>query len=111
MTNYSDLTLKQTLNGFKNKDFTALEVAAHYIDAAQASSTNAFITFTPEIAEQQAKKSDERYAKGDNALLDGIPLGIKDLFCTNGVKTTAASKILENFVPPYESTITSKLFD
>lgn len=111
MTQYSDLTLTQTLKGLKNKDFTATEVTEHCITAAQASSTNAFITFTPDIALKQAQQSDERYANGSHKMLDGIPLGIKDLFCTNGVKTTAASKILDNFIPPYESTVSQNLFD
>jgi aspartyl-tRNA(Asn)/glutamyl-tRNA(Gln) amidotransferase subunit A len=72
---------------------------------------NAFITTTPELALAQAEASDKRRVSGEAGLLDGIPLAIKDLFCTAGVRTTAASRILEPFVPPYESTVTQKLLD
>ena len=71
---------------------------------------NAFIVETPELALEQADESDKRYASGEEKLLDGIPLAIKDLFCTKGVQTTASSKILEGFVPTYESTVTKNLF-
>ena len=58
-----------------------------------------------------AEESDKRYQKGEQRLLDGIPIGVKDVFCTKGIKTQAASKILNNFVPTYESTVTQKLWD
>ncbi|MCW5746965.1 MAG: Asp-tRNA(Asn)/Glu-tRNA(Gln) amidotransferase subunit GatA, partial [Alphaproteobacteria bacterium] len=70
---------------------------------------NAFITETPERALDMAKASDARRAKGEAGLLDGVPLAIKDLFCTEGVRTTAASHILDGFTPPYESTVTANL--
>jgi len=70
---------------------------------------NAFITKTPDQAREAAKAADAALGRGDGAALTGIPLGIKDLFCTNGVRTTAASRILDNFVPPYESTVTANL--
>ncbi len=72
---------------------------------------NAFITVTPELALEQAKAADARIAAGNAGPLTGIPLAIKDLFCTAGVRTTAASKILEPFIPPYESTVTQQLLD
>jgi aspartyl-tRNA(Asn)/glutamyl-tRNA(Gln) amidotransferase subunit A len=72
---------------------------------------NAYITETPELALEQAKQSDERRSAGRVGLLEGIPVANKDLYCTKGVRTTAASKILSNFVPPYESTVSQKLKD
>ena len=66
---------------------------------------------TPEKALEQAKAADEKYKNGTNGALEGIPLGIKDLFCTRGIRTTACSHILDGFVPPYESTVTQKLLD
>src|SRR5437667_11279174 len=71
---------------------------------------NAVITETPEIALDMAAASDERLAKGETRPLDGIPIAVKDLFCTKGVLTTAASHILDGFHPPYESTVTEKLW-
>ena len=72
---------------------------------------NAFVLETPEIALAQAKISDEKYAKGTNGILEGIPLGIKDLFCTKGIRTTACSHNLDGFEPQYESTVTGKLLE
>ncbi|PCI97807.1 MAG: Asp-tRNA(Asn)/Glu-tRNA(Gln) amidotransferase GatCAB subunit A [Alphaproteobacteria bacterium] len=112
MSKLTDLTIASALTGLDNKDFTAVELAQAHIDAmAEHSALNAFITETPDIALKQAESSDKRRASGDAGALDGIPLAIKDLFCTNGVQTTAASRILEGFIPQYESTVTQKLFD
>ncbi len=112
MTKLTDLTISGALNGLENKDFTAQELTQSYIDAmAKHKDLNAYITETPEIALKQAGKSDKRRAAGDARALDGIPLAIKDLFCTDGVQTTAASRILDGFIPQYESTVTKKLFD
>ena len=112
MTDLTHLTIAQALTGLEKKDFTAVELAQAHIDAmANAKALNAFITETPEIALKQAGESDKRRASGNAGALDGIPLAIKDLFCTKGVQTTAASHILEGFVPEYESTVTQKLFD
>lgn len=111
MTNLTHLTIAEALKGLKGKDFTAMELTQAHIDAmAAAKGLNAFITETPEMALKQAGESDKRRATGDSKALDGIPLAIKDLFCTDGVQTTAASHILEGFIPPYESTVTEKLF-
>ncbi len=111
MTELTQLTITDALKGLKNKNFTAQELTQAHIDAMQsAKKLNAFITETPEIALEQAKASDDRRAKGNAGLLDGIPLAIKDLFCTKNVQTTAASKILEGFKPEYESTVTKNLF-
>jgi aspartyl-tRNA(Asn)/glutamyl-tRNA(Gln) amidotransferase subunit A len=111
MTNLRHLTIAQALKGLDKKEFTALEVVdAHIAEMEKTRSLNAFITETPEIARAQAKESDKRRAAGKAGPLDGIPLAVKDLFCTNGVQTTAASKILKGFIPTYESTCTSNLF-
>lgn len=112
MSKLTDLTIASALTGLENKDFTAVELAQEHIDAmAEHSALNAFITETPDIALKQAEASDKRRASGDAGALDGIPLAIKDLFCTNGVQTTAGSRILKDFIPQYESTVTQKLFD
>jgi len=112
MTNLTKLTLKQTIFGLKNKDFKAVELNQAYIDNAIAGRNyNAFITETFDLALAQAKIADENIAKNLVGELEGIPLAIKDLFCTKNIRTTAASKMLENFVPEYESTVTKKLWD
>lgn len=112
MSNLTDLTIAEALDGLKKKQFSAVELTQAHIKAMeQARHLNAFIVETPELALQQAKDSDARYAKGEARPLDGIPMGIKDLFCTKNVQTTAASKILEGFIPAYESTVTQNLFD
>ncbi|QJE73110.1 Asp-tRNA(Asn)/Glu-tRNA(Gln) amidotransferase subunit GatA [Aerophototrophica crusticola] len=111
MTNLTHLSMAEALEGLRSKQFTATELTEAYVKAVEAARPlNAFITETPEIALRQAKAADERYAAGKALPLDGMPLGIKDLFCTEGVLTTAASHILDGFHPPYESTVTSNLF-
>ena len=111
MTELTTLTIAQALEGLKKKDFTSKELTqAHIGTMEKARSLNAFIVETPELALKQAEESDKRRASGSEGALEGIPLGIKDLFCTEGVQTTAASHILEGFIPQYESTVTKKLF-
>lgn len=112
MTELTKLTVTEAVEGLKNKDFSSVELTKAFIDNIEKKrDLNAFITETPELALEQAKKSDERIAKGEAGRIEGIPLGVKDLFCTKGVKTTAASKMLENFVPGYESTVTRHLWE
>lgn len=112
MTNLTHLTITEALKGLKNKEFSATEITTAHIHAmAAAKGLNAFITETPELALAQAKASDARYAKGESLPMDGIPIAMKDLFCTKGVQTTAASHILEGFIPNYESTVSQKLLD
>lgn len=112
MTDLTDLTIAGALKGLKAKEFSATELTQAHLSAMEkARNLNAYIVETPEVALKQAKESDARIAKGQMGKLEGIPLGIKDLFCTVDVQTTAASKILEGFKPKYESTITQKLFD
>ncbi len=112
MTKFTDLTITQALAGYKNKDFTAVEVTQAHIDAmGAAKGLNCFITETPDHALAQAAQSDKRYAANEARALDGIPIAMKDLFCTKGIQTTAASQILKGFIPEYESTVSQKLLD
>jgi len=105
------LTISQARDGLKRKDFSAREMAEAYIKAVEtARPLNAFLVETPERALAMAEKSDARISKGNALPLDGVPVAVKDLFCTEGVETTAASKILEGFVPPYESAVTANLW-
>ena len=111
MTDLLDLTLATARDGLKSKAFSSAELTeAHLKAMEQARSLNAFITETPEKAQAMAKAADAKLAKGEAGPLEGIPLGIKDLYCTEGTRTTAGSHILDTFVPPYESTITSQLW-
>jgi aspartyl-tRNA(Asn)/glutamyl-tRNA(Gln) amidotransferase subunit A len=111
MSELTSLTLKAALDGLKSKSFSAVEITqAHVAAVAAARDLNAFILETPEKALEMAKASDARIAKGEAGALEGAPLGIKDLFCTEGVETTAGSKILKGFRPQYESTITTNLW-
>ena len=112
MTEITKLTVSETLDGLKAKKFSAVEVAKDYIKAAEDNRRlNAYVLETPEVALAQAQVADNNYAKGANRPLEGIPMGIKDLFCTKDIRTTACSHILDDFVPPYESTVTQKLLD
>ena len=109
-TELTDLTVAQMRDGLKAKSFSAVELAEAHISAMEAArALNAFIVETPELALEQARAADAAIAAGNAGPLAGIPLGIKDLFCTKGVQTTAASKILEGFVPTYESTVSGNL--
>lgn len=111
MTDLTDLSLADAVKGLEKKEFSAVEITkVHLKKMEQFRHLNAYITETPELALKQAEESDKRRASGKAGALEGAPIGIKDLFCTDGVQTTAASKILEGFKPQYESTVTSKLF-
>ncbi|NHN87983.1 Asp-tRNA(Asn)/Glu-tRNA(Gln) amidotransferase subunit GatA [Acetobacter conturbans] len=109
----TDLTIAQASEGLRKKEFSAVELTKAHTDAVETLNgrINAYITVTSDLALEAAKKADAQLVSGDAPALTGIPLGIKDLFCTNGVRTTAASKIIGNFVPPYESTVTAKLLE
>ena len=112
MTDLTKLTISQALEGLKNKDFNASELTAAYVKNAQENRKyNAYVTEVFEQAMENAKIADNKYVDGSYRPLEGIPLGIKDLFCTKGIKTTACSQILENFVPQYESTVTQNLLN
>ena len=109
--NLNDITLAEARDGLSRGDYTSVELTKVYIKAIEDSrELNSFITETPDIALERAKASDARRTNGDIlGPLDGIPIVVKDLFCTEGVKTTAGSHILDNFIPPYESTVTQNL--
>ena len=112
MTKLNEFCLHEAREGLENKNFTSRELVLDHIEAMESSrKLNAFITETPEIAIKSAEKSDFNYSNGSNARLEGIPLGVKDMFCTKGVLTTASSKMLSNFIPPYESTVTENLWN
>ena len=112
MTDLTSLTLAQAREALRKKEFSATELAeAHLVAVEQTRALNAFVTEVPERARAMARASDERLAKGEGGPLEGLPLAIKDLFCTEGIRTTACSHILDNFVPPYESTVTANLWD
>jgi aspartyl-tRNA(Asn)/glutamyl-tRNA(Gln) amidotransferase subunit A len=112
MSNLTDLTVADIRDGFRKGDFSAREVAEAFNAAiADAKKLNAFIVETPEAALAAADAADKAKASGDVKPLSGVPIGMKDLFCTKGVQTTAASHMLEGFVPTYESTVSAKLWD
>ena len=111
MSDLTGLTLADARDGLRRKEFSATELTTAHLEAMAAGrSLNAFITETPERALEMAAESDRRIARGEPRPLEGIPLAIKDLFCTEGVLTTAGSRILFNFVPPYESTVSGNLW-
>ena len=113
MSDLTQLTLAKALEGLSAKTFSSGELTQAFVDAIEAAnpSLNAFVLQTPEKALDMAKASDTRRAKGEAGKLDGAPLGIKDLFCTKGVRSTACSHILGEFTPTYESTVTQNLWD
>ncbi|MCL1891739.1 MAG: Asp-tRNA(Asn)/Glu-tRNA(Gln) amidotransferase subunit GatA [Alphaproteobacteria bacterium] len=108
-----DLTLTQALKKLQSREISATELTRAYLDRIEkfGKELNCYITVTPERALADAAESDRRYANGTARPLEGIPLGMKDLFSTKGIRTTAASRILENFIPEYESTVSQKLAD
>lgn len=106
------LSLVEARDALAERKISSVELTKAYLEAMEAQrGLNAFITETPDQALEQAKRSDARLAQKEGGALEGLPLGIKDLYCTKGIRTTAASKILGNFVPPYESTVTQNLLD
>src|ERR1700747_1511863 len=111
MTDFTSLTIADARDGLAKKSFTSLELTDAHLAAMEASrALNAFVLETPDRARTMAREVDGKIAKGEGGPLAGIPLGIKDLFATRDVRTTACSKILGNFVPTYESTVTSQLW-
>ncbi|WP_370210248.1 Asp-tRNA(Asn)/Glu-tRNA(Gln) amidotransferase subunit GatA [Roseovarius sp.] len=112
MTELNELTIAEARDRLRKGDVTSVELTDACLSAIEgAGALNAFVHNTPEIAREQAAAADARIAKGDAPAMCGIPLGIKDLFCTKGVPSQAASGILEGFTPEYESTVSQKLFD
>ncbi|HHK74373.1 MAG TPA: Asp-tRNA(Asn)/Glu-tRNA(Gln) amidotransferase subunit GatA, partial [Rhizobiales bacterium] len=111
MNDLTSLTIARAREGLDAGDFTAVELADAYLAAMdEAAVLNAYITPTAQKARQMAEESDKRRAAGEAGSLEGIPLGIKDLFCTSDVLTTAGSHILDGFTPGYESFVTSNLW-
>ncbi|MAC61501.1 MAG: Asp-tRNA(Asn)/Glu-tRNA(Gln) amidotransferase GatCAB subunit A [SAR116 cluster bacterium] len=112
MTEITKKTILEIKEGLKKRDFSTLEVTNSFISASEKNKNlNIYNTFTPEKALESSKISQKRIDRGEERLLDGIPIAIKDLFCTKDILTTASSKILSNFIPSYESTVTQKLWD
>ncbi len=111
MKDLTSLTLTQARDGLRRREFSAVELAdAHLSAIERGRALNAFVLETPDRARAMARAADALLARGEGGPLEGLPLGIKDLFCTEGVRTTACSHILENFVPTYESTVTANLW-
>jgi aspartyl-tRNA(Asn)/glutamyl-tRNA(Gln) amidotransferase subunit A len=112
MTDLTRLTLAAALDGLREKQYSSRELTQAFLDAiAGARALNAYVVETPEKALEMAEAADKRLAAGKAGKLEGAPLGIKDLFCTRGVRTTACSGILGEFTPTYESTVTQNLWD
>jgi len=110
MSNITNLSLSEILKSIKSKKISSLELTQAYIkNIENAKKLNAFVTTTFDQALENAKKFDNK--PNNEQLLSGIPLAVKDLFCTENVKTTAGSNILNNFVPSYESTVTKNLWN
>lgn len=112
MTDLTALTIAEARDALKKKTFTAGELTEAYLGAIDAANEilNTYVVVTPEKARDMAKVSDAKLQKGEGGALEGIPLGIKDLFATEGVHTQACSHILDGFKPRYESTVTSNLW-
>lgn len=108
-----DLTIHEALEKLKSGEISATELTRAYLDRIEkyGDKLNCYITRTPERALADAAAADTRYKNGTARALDGIPIGMKDLFATRGIRTTAASHMLENFVPEYESTVSQKFID
>ena len=111
MSELTKLTLAEARDKLRAREVTSLELTEACLSAIEgAGALNAFVHHTPEIARDQARAADARLAQGDAPDMCGLPIGVKDLFCTKGVPSQAASRILEGFLPEYESTVTSQLF-
>jgi aspartyl-tRNA(Asn)/glutamyl-tRNA(Gln) amidotransferase subunit A len=112
MSEPTEFTLAEARDAVRAKKISSAELTQAFVSAVESARTlNAFVTETPERALDMARESDARISRGDPRPLEGLPLAIKDLFCTKGVRTTAGSRILGNFIPPYESTVTQNLRD
>ena len=113
MTDLTKLTLAEARDGLRAGAFSATELAEAFLDAIAVANTalNAFVLPTPDHALKAARASERRLARGEARPLEGLPIAVKDLYCTKGVRTTACSKILDGFTPPYESTVTQNLWD
>jgi aspartyl-tRNA(Asn)/glutamyl-tRNA(Gln) amidotransferase subunit A len=112
MSDLTKLSLKEMRHGLDSKDFSSSELTESFIDRCKKfSNLNSFITFCEQDAKDSAKKSDELIAQKKSSTLLGIPVGIKDVALTKGIKTTSGSKILDNYIPPYSATCVEKIID
>ena len=112
MSDLLNLDLSGAQKALNKKEISSLELTNAYLDAIEkTSSLGAYIDLQKDYALQMAKKSDKKISQGVAGPLEGIPIGVKDMFCTKDIKTTASSKILENFYPTYESTVTQNLWN
>jgi aspartyl-tRNA(Asn)/glutamyl-tRNA(Gln) amidotransferase subunit A len=113
VSDLTDLTIEEASKALVSKETSSLELTQAHLEAIGSANTalNAFVLTTDEQAVEMAKASDARLAEGEGGVLEGIPIGVKDLFCTRGVRTTACSNILDNFTPTYESHVTANLWD
>ena len=112
MENLTDLTINESLKKLRAKEISPVELTSAYINKmADNDKYNAYVTKTAEQALENAKEAEKKYMNGTNRPLEGIALGVKDLFCTKGIRTTACSHIIDNFIPQYESTVTQNLLD
>ncbi|MBD3671259.1 MAG: Asp-tRNA(Asn)/Glu-tRNA(Gln) amidotransferase GatCAB subunit A, partial [Gammaproteobacteria bacterium] len=105
-----DKTLAELSAGLKAGEFSSLELTQTYLERIKQldDKLNSFITVTPELALEQARAADVRIAEGKATALTGIPIAHKDIFCTDGVRTSCGSKMLDNFVAPYDATVVGK---
>src|SRR5215211_7971424 len=111
MTELTALSIAEARAGLARKEFSARELTdAHLAAMEQARALNAYVLETPEPARETAAEADRRIAVGGARPLEGIPIAVKDMYCTKGTRTTACSHILENFVPAYESTVSAQLW-
>src|SRR5271163_1440128 len=111
MSELTSLTLAQARDALRKAEFSATELAdAHLSAIEKARALNAYVQEAPDHARAMARACETRLARGEGGPLEGLPLGIKDLFCTAGLRTTACSHILENFIPTYDSTVTTNLW-
>ncbi len=102
-------TIAELSAGLRAGDFSCVELTKHYLNRIHNSDLNAFISVTDDLALRQARAADDKIAKGEGGILVGIPYAHKDIFCSTGVKTSAASKMLDNFISPYDATVSHKL--
>src|SRR5262249_34721458 len=111
MSELASRTLAESLVSLRKREYSAVElIETHLASMSRARALNAFVLETPDRAREMAARADAALAKGEGGRLAGIPLGVKDMFCTEGVRTTACSRILANFVPSYESTVSANLW-
>ena len=111
MSDLHHLSIAKLVDGLQNQHFSSVELTDHFLKRINTldKKVNSFITIDEEGARQAAQQADDRRSAGDNSVLLGLPMAHKDLFCTKGLLTTSGSKILHNFVSPYDATIVSNI--